>query len=697
MNNYVGIVSYSAAAAAFAFLTLLLIVSWRGRLPGLLLAIAALVSGLWAGANAYQYAHDGAGWRWAAVLEVVRSFAWYCFLVGLLTAGRDALASPRKLRWLAGAMAASALTLVIVMGALPESAFRPRYSLALSVAHLGMAIFGLVLIEYIYRNSHAEQRWGIKYLVLGLAAAFAYDFYLYSDAMLFKQVDHDVWAVRGVANALIVPLIAVAAARNPTWSLDVNVSRQVLFHSTTLVGAGLYLLVMAAAGYYLRVFGGSWGRAIQATFFFAGLVVLVALLTSGSLRSKLKIFLARNFFTYAYDYREEWLKLTQTLSGGEPGMYLRERAIQAVAELVESPGGALYIEHDAREFRFVSHWNMSSAGGSEPSDTPFIQLLRQRQWVINLQDATPGQGALPSGVTAPTWLHAIPQAAMVVPLILHERLLGFIVLARSRAELVFNWEVSDLLKTAGRQVASYVAHTEAAQALTVARQFESFTRTTTFVVHDLKNLVAQLKLLLDNAERHKRNPAFVDDMLETVANSVRKMQGLLTQLRSGSPAAENVLPLDVRDVLRRIAARYQQMQPAPQLTLTDVPVSVRADGERLERVLGHLVQNAIEATPPEGSVHASVALRDDAAWIEVADTGKGMSAEFLRNQLFQPFETTKPAGMGVGAYEAREYIQELGGTIEVESHLGRGTKISILLPLMSTQPVAAHDRSVELQ
>ncbi len=680
MNNYVGIVSYSAAAAAFTFLTLLLIVSWRGRLPGLLLAGAALASALWAGVNAYQYSHDGVGWRLAAILEVVRNFAWFVFFGGLLTfGGKQPEASARKLRWMASVLGGFCIALIIAMSVLPEGSFRPRYSLGLAVAHVGLAICALVMIEYIYRNSHAEQRWGIKHLVLGLVAAFAYDFYLYSDAMLFKQVDADVWAARGIANALVVPLIAVAAARNPTWSLDVSVSRQVLFHSTTLVGAGLYLLAMAAAGYYLRLFGGSWGRAIQATFFFAGMVALIALLSSGSLRSKLKIFLAKNFFTYTYDYREEWLKLTQTLSGGQPGMHLRERAIQAVAELVESPGGALWIEHEGGEYRFVSHWNMADAEGVEPGDSAFVRLLGQRQWVINLHDAV--HGTLADGVAIPPWLRNVPQASLVVPLILHERLLGFIVLARSRAELVFNWEVSDLLKTAGRQVASYVAHTEAAQALTVARQFESFTRTTTFVVHDLKNLVAQLRLLLDNAEKHKRNPAFVDDMLDTVANSVRKMQGLLTQLRSGSPAAENVLPLDLREVLRRIVVRHSHSQPKPELKLPDSPVSARADSERLERVLGHLVQNAVEATAADGEVRVHLSLREDSVLIEVVDNGKGMSEDFVRNHLFQPFETTKATGMGVGAYEAREYIKELGGTIQVQSELNKGTSISILIPM----------------
>ena len=113
-----------------------------------------------------------------------------------------------------------------------------------------------------------------------------------------------------------------------------------------------------------------------------------------------------------------------------------------------------------------------------------------------------------SAITLPQWLQAIPKAWLVVPLIQHRKLFGFVVLAQPRSRVKLNWEVSDLLKVAGNQAASYLAQHEAANALLVARQFESFNRMSTFVVHDLKNLVSQLSLLLSNAEKHKKNPEF---------------------------------------------------------------------------------------------------------------------------------------------------------------------------------------------
>ncbi|MGZ8320478.1 MAG: XrtA/PEP-CTERM system histidine kinase PrsK, partial [Telluria sp.] len=247
-----------------------------------------------------------------------------------------------------------------------------------------------------------------------------------------------------------------------------------------------------------------------------------------------------------------------------------------------------------------------------------------------------------------------------------------------------NWEVIDLLKIAGSQAASYLAQQDAANELMVARQFESFNRMSTFVVHDLKNLVSQLSLLTANAEKHKDNPEFQRDMLETLDFSVQKMRLLLQKLgRSASP--EYVTPLPVDQVLRQAVAGKAAFEPRPVLNIADAGLKVVADRERLERVLGHLIQNAIEATARDGRVDIRVARHGDAAQVTISDNGEGMSAEFIRERLFKPFESTKSAGMGIGVFESREYIAELGGKLEVASSQPGGTTFNIFLPLYRTE------------
>ena len=679
----IGTFSYGLAAIAFGVLTTLMLMSWRGRIQGALLTAAAAMSTLWASVAAYQVAVGRPALLIADLAEIFRDAFWLAFLITVLAvAGIRHQSLQRAIRVVALAIGAFCLSLIaLILFRTPDvlQAFSiPDYFTGI-MGRMVLALIGVVIIHQLYLNVQPEQRWGIKFLCLGAGCLFAYDFYLYSDAMLFKRLDLAVWDARGIVNTFAVPLIAISAARNADWSLEISVSRRIVFQSTTLVGAGIYLLGMAAAGYYIRYFGGQWGTVFQVTFLFGALILLLVVLFSGTARAHLKVFVSKHFFSYRYDYREEWLRFTRTLSEGEPGVQLRERSIKAIAELVESAGGALWLRRETGNFERAAHWNLPTAAGALAVDSPFANFLSERQWVINLDeyDAHPERY---DDLILPPFLRAISRAWLVVPLILHDQLVGFIVLLRSRSQVTLNWEVSDLLKTAGRQAASYLAQLEAANALIVARQFESFNRMSAFVVHDLKNLVSQLSLLISNAERHKDNPEFQQDMLETVANSVDKMKRLLTQLKPGNPVPEapTILALDV--VLQQVLPAQAGFSVTPTLEVIGDPPQVRASREKLIRIIGHLVRNAIEATPAGGKVIVRLAAEEKFAIIEIADTGRGMSEQFIRDKLFRPFESTKQTGMGVGAYECQQYIAELGGRIQVESEESVGTTFRVWLP-----------------
>lgn len=673
--------SYSIAAVAFLFLSGFLLTSWRGRLHGIILTAACLLAAFWAAMVAYQVARGRPLSLLTDILEISRNAGWSVFLVMLLGPFQKTGASGSvRIRPFVVPIAAFYLLLFLATVYIHGGDSPPHGTLAFMTVITGrvaMAVMGMILVEQFYRNTPAKQRWGIKYICLGVGGVFAYDFYLYSEAMLFRQVNPEIWAARGIVNALIVPLIAVSAARNPQWSLEISVSRRILFHSAALFGAALYLLAMAAAGYYLRFFGGNWGTVLQAVFLFGAVILLLGVLFSGTLRSWLKVFISKHFFNYNYDYREEWLRFTRALS--EVGNGLGERTIQAVAELVESPGGALWVRRDSGSCEPVAHWNMPLATGGEPENSSFCQFLENKQWVIDLQeyDSNPEKyGA----IAMPQWLRSIPKAWLVVPLIQQRRLFGFMVLAQPRSRIRLNWEVNDLLKIAGNQAASYLAQQEADNALMVARQFESFNRMSTFVVHDLKNLVSQLSLLLSNAEKHKNNPEFQKDMIDTVDLSVQKMKRLLQKLSSGA-SIEKPAPLFIDQLLQQAVAARSAAEPKPVLEILEPGQPVLANWARLERVIGHLIQNAIEATPRDGQVRVSLTREKGAAVVEVKDTGHGMSEAFIRERLFKPFESTKSAGMGVGVFESREYVHELGGQLEVTSDPSSGTTFRMTLPL----------------
>lgn len=673
--------SYATAAAAFLFFSGLLLTSWRGRPHVVALSIACLITMLWAAVVAYQLAWNRPLSLLADVLEIFRNAGWTFFLVMLLRPFlQKSASSPPRLRPFVVAIAAFYLTLFIATVythwglELSRSVFAV---MSISIGHVAMAVIGMILVEQFYRNTPVTQRWGIKYACLGIGGMFAYDLYLYSDALLFRSVNSEIWAARGLVNTVIVPLIAVSAARNPQWALKIAVSRRILFHSASLFGVAIYLLAMAAAGYFLRFFGGSWGAVLQAAFLFGAVILLVGVLFSGTLRSWLKVFISKHFFSYNYDYREEWLRFTRALSTDEHK--LGERTIQAVAELVESPGGSLWIRRESGNCEPVARWNMPLPDETEPANSSFCQFLENKQWIIDLQELETSPEKYET-LAIPQWLRIIPKAWLVVPLIQHQKLFGFVVLAQSRSKIKLNWEVNDLLEIAGNQAASYLAQQEAANALLVARQFESFNRMSTFVVHDLKNLVSQLSLLLANVEKHKNNPEFQKDMIDTVDLSVQKMKRLLEKLSSGT-TVEKPAPLLIEKLLQQAVTAKSVAEPKPMLKVMDHDLEILANWASLERVIGHLIQNAIEATPKDGQVIIRLIKGQGTAIVEIQDTGHGMSAEFIHERLFKPFESTKTAGMGIGVFESQEYVRELGGQLEVVSSQASGTTFRVILPL----------------
>jgi len=684
--------SYSVAALSFLLFGLFLFASSNGQYRRLALAIASCVSAGWA---AIQVVQSMAPLSWsfaAAIFELLRDVAWNLFLLlllGILGKGKRSVLGGINL-WTAVLALSYVAYLVCTLSVSWDYGYPVLMSefMSMTMFRTASAVVGLFLVEQLYRNTLDEQRWGIKFACLGMGLLFAYDFYMYSDALLFRRINLDVWIARGFVNALAVPLIAISTWRNPRWSLGLTVSRHILFHSAALFGAAIYLLAMASAGYYLRIFGGTWGSVMQVAFLCCAAILLLGILFSGVVRSRLRVFISKHFYNYNYDYREEWRGLTRALSAKGPD--LEQRVITALAKLVESPGGAAFIIRDDHTCEAVARWNMAMSSQADEDNASLFKFLEQTQWVIDLLQYRDNPAHY-NHAALPQWLREFPRAWLVVPLDVQGKLLGFVVLAQSRSPLKLNWEVTDLLKIAANQAASYLAQQQFATDLMVARQFESFNRMSTFVVHDLKNLVSQLSLLMSNAERHKDNPEFQRDMIETVEFSVQKMRLLLHKLSRKDSLEVNQV-IDITALLERTVRAKSAVEPRPLLTVRTVGLSVVADLERLERVLGHIVQNAIEACSPHtGKVEVTLDCAADQVVIVVSDNGHGMSEEFIRQRLFKPFETTKSAGMGIGVFESREYIHALGGDVQVESQETAGTRFLIKLPLYAkTLTSAAH-------
>jgi putative PEP-CTERM system histidine kinase len=678
---------YAISTILFAALAVALAASAPMRqglgATGALFVAAIVASAGWAGFSLWDlYSRLAApGWA-AAAADLLRYALWFAFLIAVLRPGGG---SGRPGAWLkpAAIVLVAAGLLLLALAAVAGLAMPMRSRPALAVG-LAMPVLGLVLVEQLFRNLPEDSRWSAKPMCLGLACVFVFDVFVYTEAVLFGVFDADAQAVRGAVHALGVPLLYVGIGRRGDWVAKMQVSRRLAFYSASLLLAGGYLLFMSAVGYYVRFFGGDWGRALQLSLAFATVLGLTLFAFSGSLRARLRVFLNKHFFRYRYDYREEWLRFTAMLSTKIAPQEVGQLVVRGLANMVECPAGSLWTKAPGEAaFRQSARWNLPVVDDREPDDSAFARFLREPGWVIDVdefRDSPRRYGDL----ALPLWLLGSPNLWLVVPLVVGDELLGFAVLARPRTPIKVDWEVRDLLKTASRQAAGFLAQMQATEALLEARKFDAFNRMSAFVVHDLKNIVTQLSLMLKNAERLHDNAEFQQDMLLTVESSLEKMRRLMLQLREGATPPGGAHGVELAPIVGRLQAMAKSRGRSIEAEVAD-RLATRGHEERLERVLGHFVHNALDATPPDGRVWVKAGRHSGQVKVEIGDTGAGMTEEFVQTRLFRPFNTTKHNGMGIGTYEGFQYIRELGGTIAVDSAPGRGTVVTVLMPVFEAQ------------
>lgn len=557
----------------------------------------------------------------------------------------------------------------------------PRFFL-----HVVFAIFGLILTEQLYRNTPLNLRWNLKYLCLGIGILFAIDLIVYSKSLLYKQLDISLWQSRGIINALAALFLAIALPRLDTIVHNTTSSapRKTIFYTTILFGCGVYLILMSVTGFYLKQANAEWGEAIQTVFIFLAILLLVVSFTSGKIRALAKVYFGKHFFHYSYDYREEWLKISQALAKLESLDELKHFIITTLTDLVESSGGGLWLKNDQGRFVLAAEHNLRLTQqelDSLKDEKHLPRYLTQKQWVIDFIELAHAPEVYDDIDLSP-WSYDDSEVWLIVPLFHLQHLEAFAVLTQPRAPRKLNWEDHDLLKTVGMQLANALALNKASEALANNKQFETYHRLSAYLVHDLKNIAAQLSLVVKNADKHKHNPDFFDDTIETLNHAVNKMRHIVDQLKQGKPASTTATHTNLVDIVKKIGHQHNGF---PTITVeTDLTdCTIKADQTKLISVITNLVQNAQDATQkPDGWVRLVLTREPEYAVIRIMDNGIGMEPSFIAERLFKPFDTTKGnAGMGIGAYEARDFILKNAGQLEVESKPGQGSTFTVKFPL----------------
>lgn len=671
--------SHALAALLFGLVALSQARRAGDAVPRLAFTAALACTSLWALAVAGLGSHDLA----ARLTESLRDLAWLAFMFALARRGRDERqAIAVTLIYgvvLVITVAATTLdvALAAALGPVPNALVA-----AVMVLRLMAAMSALVLVHHLHEAVAPRDRHGVRLLVAALALFWGVDLTLYAAGYFSEHWPDGMIAVRGLTSIVLAPTFAIAVHRNGDWSLQL--SRTVAYQSLSIAALALYIAVMTVAMGLIGGLGGAQARIAQTAFVFGATAAMLTLIATPWLRAWTRVKLAKHLFRHRYDYRAEWVRFTDTL--GRPDdddAPLERRIVKAVADVTDAPAGLL-LTPDGAGLAVSGAWNWPDHAAAV-ADQRLVRHLAETGRIVELDPLRAHAGDPAERATIPLWLLDSAEAWAIVPLVHFNRLAGAIVLARPPVARMLDWEDFDLLKMLGVQAASYLAESASHAALAEAQRFDEFNRRFAFIIHDIKNLVSQLTLVARNAERHADNPAFRTDMVATLSDAAERMNALLQRLSQHHRGrSERAVAVDLQELARRLAAGRRAQHT---ITVVGTAPAALAEPARLDQLLGHLIQNAIEASVGDQPVTLALGGESGCATIDVIDRGCGMAPAFVRDQLFRPFVSSKPGGFGIGAFEARQLTEAMGGTLTVASREGEGTRFRVSLPLAARDAI----------
>ena len=684
--QFIGDWGHALAAVLFAALGIFLLRRRDEAVEPRLLSAALLLTSCWA----LYVSFGGVNKPLSGMGESIRNAAWLLTLFVMLRRGPVGRATPFMA---VGALYAAVAGLIflqsftdLIWRQLPlDSDLHHALVTCSLILRMMTAIGSLLLVHHLYIGWPARERGGVSLLLGALAAMWTYDLNLYAICYFAPNRVDELYALRGLLMALLAPVIAVGMRKDMAGRLQL--SRTITFKSLSVFAVALYVLVLTAAAILIELIAGPYARVVEIAAVFFAAVTALLLLPSPRLRAFWKVQVAKHFFQHRYDYRTEWMRFGETI--GRPGddpAPLGQRVAKAVADITDSPAAMLLLRDDMGGLCFETHWNWSGDLPDAATLSPDVtRQLESSGWIIDLDKRRPTDSAVP----LPEWLTQDHRAWALAPLIHYGRLIGAIVLARPPVDRRLDWEDLDMLRAAGRQAATYISEAQGQQALDDAQRFDEFNRRFAFIIHDVKNLVSQLSLLARNAERHAENPDFRADMILTLKESVGKMNDLLARLsqhnKGKSEEPKAVMVRGLLDNVVRTRARHH-----PIAVSGDAPPAL-ADPARVEQIVHHLLQNAIDASAPDSPIDLRLSADDSDIMVDIIDRGRGMTAEFVRRDLFKPFSSSKVGGFGIGAFEARTLAQAMGGRIEVESKPDVGSRFTLYLPRAT--PLQSHEKA----
>ncbi len=540
-----------------------------------------------------------------------------------------------------------------------------------------VAVIVLANLEQILRSASETVRWELKFLFLGIAALYAAIIYMSAQTLLFPpRSGLLLTGAIGLFHFILLiscGLIAVGWKRS-SGRFKIAVSHGAIYSSITLLSVGVYLIASSLIARWASQFG-DVGLPVEALIFLLSAIILVAVYLGTGFRHRTRSWIRRNVFAGRYDYRQFWLEATERVRSIDSP----EVTAAALADIVHRALGAIDVSV------WVRRWNPNSlhllhALGTiaDPAEKDASGVIEQ---LLDITEPLPRDETEDKPVVDK--FMEMAKASLLVPLLSSNRIVGVITVGADRSGRPYDTEAREFLRALAGHAAGEFHKVDLLSTLVAAKEDEAFRSFSTFVLHDLKNFASTLSYIAQNAPRHQHNPEFQKDAFQSVLDTAEKMKRLCNSLRTfSSNVAAEKKTADLNQIVRAVADTLNAgISKYLRLELSDLP-PVTIDAEDVKRVFQNLLLNAREAIAEDGSIIVRTADLGDKIEVSVEDDGDGMSREFMEKELFQPFHTTKSAGLGIGLFQSKKIMEAHRGTISVQSEKGKGTRVTLLFPGM---------------
>ena len=557
---------------------------------------------------------------------------------------------------------------------------------------IGCSILALLCFDKTLQSASRSQREELKFVLIPFLGFAVYFSYLSVNILLSSYISQAMLQLGSVIILVGLILLAYGFAKYPLWKINIRVSRHVIFGSLSAAAALVYLIISGAILDILRFVQPQGLTVILPVAAFGLMALFLFIYLSPTFHSRVKGFITRHFFRNKYDYRDLWMKFSDKSSGSLNIRDVLPRVGEFVADAMFVRQVAFWLRSPTTDTYHLAyrHEGVTSLNGSDivPLRLDKSRLKNREMLFFRL----PAKDDPTAVENFPVTDSRAFKDLGVQHLVLVEKsgeVLALIGIGAQRDEEKSIAEDQQFLSSVSSQLGHLILTHKLSEELLLAREWDSFNRFASFILHDLKNLATMQGMTLENAKHFSQNPEFIADAFATFGQTTEKMINLIASL--SVQRGQFSLKQQPVDILKVIANTFDDLKieqrngvkvrtvfpPTNQLP----PVS--GDPDLLQKAFTNLILNALQSLPKgQGAVEVMVSNEPRGKiTASIRDTGCGIPPERLES-LFRPFQTTKEKGLGIGLCHTRSIIEVHGGQIRIESQLNAGTKVEVELPTL---------------